>query len=241
MSAIEAKLLEVTGIKKKSKEDRQHYLKRLVMAVQKKSDDDESDEFWDSLVDENIGEQAQLWQVAGIDAINAGREAKQNDDEVEVEDFPDLEDADNGDDADEGEDDDDNEEKENDVSEQLSEEKTTKAKKAKATKTAKAPKEKAVKAVKVAKEKPAAKAVKATKAAAKGNGKPMKRGTGGQYAIVREVIYKDPSIKLDELLDRLVKKGLKPSKFAVSTIRSLTVAQLRELKARGNLKGIEID
>src|SRR6516165_1331736 len=95
MSQIETKLLEVTGTKKKAKETRQEFLNRLVGVVQKRCDDaDDGDAFWDSLMDDSLGDAVQLWINEGIKAINAEREAAEAEGRkerlVELEEFPDV-------------------------------------------------------------------------------------------------------------------------------------------------------
>ena len=169
-SKIEAKLLEVTGIKKKSKESQQEFLNRLVGVVQGCCDDPEKgDEFWDSLTDDEVGDAVQLWVNEGIKAINAEREAAASNDRkerlVELEDFPDLEDETQDEEEEGGEEEEEEEEGGEEEEEEEGEEEDVKTEDASDAKAAKAPK-KAVKETK-AKAKAKAKAAKAPKKAIK--------------------------------------------------------------------------
>ena len=181
-SKIEAKLLEVTGIKKKSKESQQEFLNRLVGVVQGCCDDPEKgDEFWDSLTDDEVGDAVQLWVNEGIKAINAEREAAASNDRkerlVELEDFPDLEDETQDEEEEGGEEEEEEEGEEEDVkTEDASDAKAAKAPKkaVKETKAKAKAKAKAAKAPKKAIKETKAKAAKAPKKAIKETKAPKK-------------------------------------------------------------------
>ena len=179
-SKIEAKLLEVTGIKKKSKESQQEFLNRLVGVVQGCCDDPEKgDEFWDSLTDDEVGDAVQLWVNEGIKAINAEREAAASNDRkerlVELEDFPDLEDETQDEEEEGGEEEEEEEGEEEDVkTEDASDAKAAKAPKKAVKETKAKAKAKAAKAPKKAIKETKAKAAKAPKKAIKETKAPKK-------------------------------------------------------------------
>jgi len=231
MSAIETKLLEATGLKTKKSEDRDAYLKRLVIAIEKKADNPETgDEFWDGLIDDEINDTAQVWFNTAINARNEARD--KNEDDYEIEDFPDRE-------EDETEAEPETEpEEENEVTnategeDEVKTAKKTKAKKAAPTKKA-APKEKTAKKAAATKEKPA-------KAKTNGSISPRGGSGNGAYSTLRRTIIKNPQVTVDELTALLAKKGMKASKFAVSSIRSASLQFMHILKEEGCLKNVNL-
>src|SRR5882724_13421798 len=86
--------------------------------------------------------------------------------------------------------------------------------------TKKRPAKKKAPAKKIVKKKETKKTVAAKpakKAASRGNG--AVRGTGAQ-TLIKQIMLKDPNISTEDLIGRLEKKGLKPTKVAVTSIRS---------------------
>lgn len=178
-------------------ESRQEFLERLATG---------SNEYFDDHGDEweGLPKATQSWVNAAVKALNASN-AIADPDEVEDKSDVDEEDADE-EDAGDHEDDGDETDEEEDV------EKT-------GTKSKKRPAKKKAPAKKVVKKKEAKKiaAKPAKKAAARGNG--AVRGTGAQ-TLIKQMMLKDPNISTEDLIGRLEKKGLKPTKIAVTSIRS---------------------
>ena len=218
MSALEKALLKATAAKpQKSGEDRQKFLLRIMLAVQKLPDED-----WESLA---AIEGAQDWFNAATDADNA---------EKPVPDFPDAE-ADAEADAEEDEDQGEQEDEDNQEEDEMA--KT--AKKAKPpAKGASAKKEPAAKPAKAAAKgadakKPAKDAEKKKPAAAPKKGLSMRR-------TLKMIVIKTPKMPVDELIALLEKKGYKsPSKLTVTSIRSDTRDTMKVLNEAG-LTNIEV-
>jgi outer membrane biosynthesis protein TonB len=174
-----------------SDESRQDYLERLASAAS----DELDGEAWEALPNA-----AQVWVNAAVKALNAGNEITDPEPSSEEE----SDDEQQAEEADEeaGDDQPEDEEQEDDMPT-----KTAAKKKAPAKKKA-APK-------KTAAAKPAKTEAKPAKA--KSNG--AVRGTGAQ-TVIKQIMLKDPAISTEDLIARLEKKGLKPTKVAVTSIRS---------------------
>lgn len=84
-----------------------------------------------------------------------------------------------------------------------------------------------------------AKSDKNTKAAKEKPEKIVKKPSGAQVTI-KQMILDDPKITTEDLLAKLSKKGLTPTKLAVSTIRSGMLQTLRIIKDAGHLKGVDL-
>lgn len=222
-SKIETELVEaVEGFKAKAKEDRQEYLTRLIVAVQKLDDDE-----W-----EKISSKAQKWHVAG---------AKADNDEKPIPEFPDLVDDDEAEEEtpkksrakaakDEEDDAGDTAGGETDDEEEDDDVKTTAKKKAPAKKAA-AEKEAPAKKKALAAEKEAAPAKK--KAA---DEKPAKSGkVEGIKVDIKKMVIKKPSITAEEIYEALGGKKAELSKVTISAVRSETRHTLRVLNDMGKL------
>ena len=85
--------------------------------------------------------------------------------------------------------------------------------------TTKKPKKATAKAA-PAKKAVAAKKEKAAKPAKKAGTSPRGNGGTGAQTQIKLMMLKDPNISTEDLIDRLGKKGLKPTKVAVTSIRS---------------------
>lgn len=215
MSTIEKTLLAATGIKaQKAGEDRAKFLARVMLAVQKLSDEE-----WEKL---SAAEGAQDWYNEATEADNAGKA---------IADFPDAEAV--GDAADEAVEEEDSEDDGGDdegeeTAEDEDEEEETKPKKA--AKAGKAP----AKAAKPAKAGKAEKPAKAEKAPAKAE-KPAKakKGTSMRRALKR-MIVKKPSRTVDDLIAALEKAGYQtPSRLTITTIRADTRDTIKVLNEAG--------
>ena len=212
MSAMEKALLKATAAKpQKGGEDRQKFLLRLMLAVQKLPDED-----WESLA---AIEGAQDWFNAATDADNA---------EKPVPDFPDAE-ADAEADAEEDEDQGEQEDEDNQEEDEMA--KT--AKKAKPpAKGASAKKEPAAKPAKAAAKgadvkKPAKDAEKKKPGAAPKKGLSMRR-------FLKQMVVKKPSRTVEDLMEALEKAGYKsPSRLTITTIRADTRDTIRVLNEAG--------
>lgn len=182
-------------------ESRQEFLERLATGSSEFFED--KDDVW-----EGLPKPTQSWVNAAVKALNAEKDIADPDEvkEPEVDQPEETEDAEETgeEDADDHEDDGDENEEDSDVE--------TKSKKRTAKK--KAPAKKVAKK-NVGKKTVAAKPAK--KAASRGNG--AVRGTGAQ-TLIKQMMLKDPNISTEDLISRLEKKGLKPTKVAVTSIRS---------------------
>lgn len=103
-------------------------------------------------------------------------------------------------------------------------------------------KEKAVKTA--ARKKPAPE--KEVSAAKKGNGKvqaakpaPTRRASGGGGSgapdVIRDLVISNPAISTQDLVDKLEKKDLHPTRFTVASIKSTTLSIIRKLSDAGYL------
>ena len=233
-SAIQSELLEATDLTVKKKEDRQTFLHRLLDAVQDLDDDawkglSTESQSWvndNALKIKNHGEDAELDDFPDDEDEEAPEDEDPGEDVAEEETEEEDEDPEESDDAEEA-----TEEEEDPVSVQ-EEEKTT-SKKAPAKKKAAAPAKKAAPA-KAKTEKPEKKAAPKEKKPAAG---PKSTGIKVQ---IKKMVFKNPSITVDDLLERLGKGGVKPSKLTVSAIRSEfrhSLFVLRDLEAlKGEVK-----
>ncbi len=236
MSKIEAKILAVTGTKRKKDEDDSDFRRRLVLVVMRRADDSkEGQKLWDDLTDDEIGDAAQNWCNAGIRAVNQAREdakesgEKYDESAVEIDEYPDAEET-------ESEDNEENQEMSDTDTDTKKTRKSVKDKPGK--KVAAKPGKKAV----AEKEKPAKKEAK------KGNGTSAKpervprkpSGGSGGYSVIRRAIVKNPQITTEELCTLLEKKDMKISSLAVSTIRSASLQFLAILKEEGCLKNVNL-
>jgi hypothetical protein len=206
-------------------ESRNEFLERLATGSSEYFED--KDDEWEAQP-----KAAQSWVNAAVKAINAGKTIVDPD---EVKDEPEADESeeetegaeDNG--EEDADDHDDDGEEQPDEEESDMEQTTTKAKKRSAKK---APAKKAAKK-KVAPAKKATAAAKpAKKAASRGNG--AVRGTGAQ-TLIKQIMLKDPSVSTEDLIARLEKKGLKPTKVAVTSIRSGMRHTLRVMADAGVL------
>jgi len=234
MSKIEAKIIAVTGTKRKKGEEDSDFRRRLVLTVMRRADDSkEGQKLWDDLTDDEIGDTAQTWCNAGIRAVNQAREdgkkpgEKYNESSVEIDEFPDAEEIK----------DEDNEENQEMSDTDTDTKKTRKSVKDKPAKTAKPAKKAAAE-----KEKPAKKeAKKGNGAITKSERAPRKpSGGSGGYSVIRRAIVKNPQITTEELCTLLEKKDMKISSLAVSTIRSASLQFLAILKEEGCLKNVSL-
>lgn len=238
--SIEKELLAATRCKpQKAGESRQKYLVRVMLAVQKLSD-----EAWADL---EAVDGAQDWYNAAIEADNEHKEVPDFSDS-EAQDPEDGEDAEDdaadeddaeeedADDEDAGGEDDDEDADEGDEDAVKEDAKKVKpaakrpaAKPVKATKPAKAtkPTKPAAKAASAPAAKPAkeAPAAKSTKAA---GGKPSMRRA------LKQIVIKKPKMSTDELIEALERKGYEsPSKLTVTSIRADTRDTIRVLNEAG--------
>lgn len=237
MSKIEAKLLAVTGTKRKKDEDDSDFRRRLVLIVMRRADDSkEGQKLWDDLTDDEIGDAAQNWCNAGIRAVNQAREdakesgEKYDESAVEIDEYPDAEETQ----------DEDNEENQEMSETDTDTKKTRKSVKDKpATKAAAKPGKKAV----AKKEKPSKKeAKKGNDNGAEKTERSVRKPSGGSggYSVIRRAIVKNPQITTEELCALLEKKGMKISSLAVSTIRSASLQFLAILKEENCLKNVNL-
>ncbi len=233
MSKIEAKIIAVTGTKRKKGEEDSDFRRRLVLTVMRRADDSkEGQKLWDDLTDDEIGDAAQNWCNAGIRAVNQAREdakesgEKYDESSVEIDEFPDEETRD----------------EDNEENQEMSDTDTD------TKKTRKSVKDKPAKAVKPAKKAAAEKEKPTKKEAKKGNGAAAKSeraprkpsGGSGGYSVIRRAIVKNPQITTEELCTLLEKKDMKISSLAVSTIRSASLQFLAILKEEGCLKNVSL-
>lgn len=220
---IELLLAKVCGIKESSFDDRQAYLKALVEGV--------PDDKWDDLTDP-----AQAWINEGQEAVNKSQPiAEFSTDPSDDEATPDEQPADD-------------DRKDDDM-------KSTKRpggeKAAAAKKPAAAGKGRNAKPETKAKAKPTPKAeAKAaapkSKASAKTNGAPPSRASrktnfkpaGGVMTSIKELLIKNMDLPVDDILDKLKSKGLKPSRVTTATIRSDFRHSVRVLQQNDKIKGI---
>ena len=220
-STIEQELLTATKLKTKKKEERQEFLHRLTDAVQDLDDDD-----WKGLSTE-----AQKWVNAGAAAVKTDGE------DATIEEFPDLEDEEEGAQEEESPEADEEGTEEEDEEESETEEPEEESDVAETKTTKKAPPKKK------AAEKPAAKAAKPEK---KTPAKPAeKKAAAGPKAtgikvLIKKIVFKNPTISVDDLIEKLGKDGTKPSKLTVSAIRSEFRHSLFVLRDLGALKS-ELD
>ncbi len=237
MSKIEAKILAVTGTKRKKDEEDSDFRRRLVLVVMRRADDSkEGQKLWDDLTDDEIGDAAQNWCNAGIRAVNQAREdakesgEKYDESAVEIDEYPDAEET-------ESEDNEENQEM-SETDTDTDTKKTRKSVKGNPGKKAAAkPGKKAV----AEKEKPANKEAKKGNGTTKSERAPRKpSGGSGGYSVIRRAIVKNPQITTDELCILLEKKDMKISSLAVSTIRSASLQFLAILKEEGCLKNVNL-
>jgi hypothetical protein len=85
---------------------------------------------------------------------------------------------------------------------------------------------------------PAAKSAKAPKEAP--DKKSSSPGKAGARAVIIQLTIKKPGISVDDMMTELNKKGLKPTKSAVSSLRSFTRATIKCLQGLGYVKEIEL-
>ena len=238
---IESELQKVSKIKPKSGEERPAYIIRLVEVVQEKVEKDE--EVWDSL-----SEEAQNF----INAVSTAANDKEDtpDFPADKAEAPDEEEADGEDEAEEEEDgeeaEDDDAETETDDEEEkkpVTKKKATPKKEAKKEATPKkaAAKEAAPKDEK--KKKPTTKAATEKKPTAEKPAKEKKvavKTRSGAQQMIKKLILKQPAITVEQLLEKLDKAGHKPSRLAVSSIRSGFRDSIRVIKDAGYLEDVEL-
>lgn len=248
MSAIQAELLEATGVKEKKNEKRQEFLHRLLDKAE-----DLDDDTWKGLSTETqtwMNEQATKIKKDGEDAElddfpdleeeeseeEAAEEETAEDDADEADDdeeSDDSEEADEESDDEEGAEEEEDEESTNNDEEESDVDEETTSKKTPAKKTAKAPAKKAAKPEKAA---PAKKVAKAEKKPAEKKAAAGPKSTGIKVKI-KKMVFKKPSISVDDLMEHLGKDGVKPSKLTVSAIRSEFRHSLFVLRDLDALKG----
>jgi hypothetical protein len=246
-SAIETELVKAAGLKTKKNEEVNAYLHRLVDAVQ-----DLDDDVWKGLSTEaqnwvnecateikKDGEDAELPNFPDLeddedeseaeDETEADEESDEEGEEEDQEDEPG--DEDEPDDEEEGTEEDEEESDVDDEDEKPA--KKSAAKKAAPTKKVAAkngadPKKKIVaKPDKKSEKKAAPKAEKKAPSGPKASGIKVK---------IKRIVFKNPSITPDDLMERLGKDGVKPSKLTVSAIRSEFRHSLWVLKELDALK-----
>lgn len=188
-------------------ESRQEFLERLV--TNSNEHFEKNEEAWDEQP-----QATQSWLNAAVKALDAGKEIVD----------PDEVDEESEDDAEEETDDTDAQSDEGESNEE-EEEMTTAAETATTTKKKKAAPAK--------KAKPAKKATPKKEKTKKSNGA-ASRGTGAQ-TVIKQIMLKNPNISTDELIEKLASKGLKPTKVAVTSIRSGMRHTLNVMKDAGVL------
>jgi len=238
MSKLEKIVLDATGIKPaRSGEDRQKFLLRAMLAVQKLPSDD-----WETL-DQAI----QDWYNAAVEADNADKPVPEFPDaakkakaaaEEEVDDAADEDAAaeDDGDEEDDGaaDDEEESDEEEAEQEEEVKQSKTSKkgAAAAKPKKPEKKPEPRAAKKAASAAGKKNG-AAPPPKKAAKAGAAPAKKGTSMRRAL-KMIVIKKPKIATEDLIDALEKKGYKsPSKLTVTSIRADTRDTIKVLNEAG--------
>lgn len=224
MSNVEKEVLKALGQKVQGKkEDRQAFLKRLIVVADKlwyardsKGEDieptKEASELWEGLT-----EPTQQWINEAVLLVDTDKE---------IPDFPDSQPKD--------------EEKDQNMTSKSEGEETAR----KSTKT------KSTKADKPAAKKTAAKGEKAPakKAAAKADKAPAKKSTGKRarpngvsgYTMIRSIMMKDTNTKLPDLIGQLEKKGYHLSKNATSVIRNNFLSTIAELHEAGCLRNLKL-
>lgn len=225
MSEIEKEILEVTGAREqKPKEKRPTYLKRIVEKVTELEDDD-----W-----EKLSTEAQEWANEGAKALNKDKPAP---------DFPDIEEDDEDEDEseteaedetaeadDEAGEDEDEDEAEEDEAEEDEDEKPAARKKAKSsgrTKTRRTSTKKEPKAKASTKEK--------TKKPAKESKKKKDENEISITDAIKLEMLEDPTLSTGDLEDIMEEKGMKTSRFTISSIRADFKHSLKFLAKHGKL------
>ena len=210
-SEIEAALCEATEVSRRSKEASQKYLKRLLVALEKKYDEKrgrDADDEWDEL---GTTKGAQEWFNAALAADKAD------------EDIPDFTDGEAAP-ISEAEAEPEQEAKAADDEPEGDSDVAVNGKAKGKTKKAAAPAKKPV--------------VKAAAKEAKQPG-PGKKA-GGSLAVINLLLLKDPGMTVEDLTKALAKKGMKPTPLVVSAARSRIRQTFRVLQEEGHLKGLKL-
>lgn len=195
---IEQELCDALNTKPKAKEHRQDYLLRLVQAARKMPEDD-----WNALRESPTQE----WVNKNLELLNAGREKGNKDAEIDLVDFPDQEQEDKVTGTQTAEDDN-KPARKRAAANGKDKDKEKPAKKAATEKAEK-------KTAKEPTERRAAPKEKAEKKPARAD-----NPVAGSRLLIKQLVIDDPLISTDDLLKKLEKKGLTPTKLATSSIRS---------------------
>ena len=210
---IEQELCGALVTKRKSTEHRQDYLYRLVRATQKMKDDE-----WNALRESPTQE----WVNKNLELLNKGRDANKKDNKIDLDDFPDREETED--------------EVNTETEDEVNTETTADEKPARKKMAAKEADDKPTKADKSAKADDKPEKVKSKKAATANGGDKPERKTAtkekGSRLLIKELLIEDPTMSTDDLVVKLEKKGLTPTKLATSTLRSGTLQSYRLLLAQ---------